>query len=809
MKEIANREQVQTCPHCGYDLAHVQAASHQLQPFTILRGKYMVGKVIGEGGFGITYLGFDLNLDMRVAIKEFYPNGFVTRESMHETKLTIYAGNNQKDIIKWRDGFIKEARSLAKFAGLSGIVQVLDFFNENETAYIVMEYVDGITLKSYLKQNGGRIPAGQVLQMMDPVIRSLAKVHETGIIHRDISPDNIMMTKEGNMKLLDFGAARDVTGNAEKSLSVMLKPGYAPEEQYRSHGNQGTWSDVYALCATIYKCITGTTPVESMERMRSDTLRRPNELGAGLSQMQEDALMAGMAVYAEQRIQNMTDLYNMLYQGTPVPQTQFGTGGQMQQGMGGQMQYGAGSQVQYGTGGQTQYGMGGQVQYGTGGQTQYGMGGQTQYGAGGQTQYGMGGQTQYGAAGQSQNDAGEPAKPKNKAPIILGVGVGAVAVLVIALIVVLVSGSGKSGKNDMQASTGGGGGGGSESGSSSAPVQDIGDISALESAQTGETQEYIGEDIKAGDRYREQGDYISAFNSYLAVEESDFDYAVAYARIESTLDEYITHEKDSARDLVSQENVENYKQALEKLDEANDIVMQILDYYPEHKELYGEELPYVTAEIEMSMGQYAVDKSKVDLNSGDYASAEDVLINVKNYLMDRPESEYDEQYIPGFIKNYHEAYAQMAIMRSIYQQNEGMDNGAIAEYLRSAFEDSDYHCYVIELFEHYANDAGVFYKVEQVNWPSDYILPSSDSEELTEEDLYGLSRSEIRLARYEIYARHNRKFSDPSVSQYFYGKGWYSEQWEAGSFDETSLSDIEKNNVRVICEYEIDKGYMN
>ncbi len=315
MHELEGSQGVGVCPRCGYDLSHMAAEPHQLQPFSILAGKYLVGKVIGEGGFGISYIGIDLNLEIIVAIKEFYPNGFVTRESNHSTKVSMYAGKNEADVNRWREGFINEAKNLAKFSNLNGIVEVRDFFNENNTAYIVMEYIDGVTLKQYLKQNGGKIPVDRTLEMMEPVIRSLSKVHDTGMIHRDISPDNIMITKYGGMKLLDFGAAREFAGTAEKSLSIMLKPGYAPEEQYRSRGKQGPWSDVYALTATIYKCITGVTPTESMERMRQDTLKPPGELGVRLSGSQEAAIRKGMAVYAEDRLQSMDALHAALYVG--------------------------------------------------------------------------------------------------------------------------------------------------------------------------------------------------------------------------------------------------------------------------------------------------------------------------------------------------------------------------------------------------------------------------------------------------------------------------------------------------------------
>lgn len=305
MKEL---KQPGVCPHCGYNPADAKAEGHYLKPYTILNGKYLVGKVLGEGGFGITYIGYDLNLEMPVAIKEFYPNGFVTRESGVTNMISMYRGTNLEAVQKWKNNFIKEARTLAKCSHLSGIVGVKDFFEENATAYIVMEYLEGMTLKNYAKSHGGKLEAVQLLKALEPVMSSLAQVHEYGLIHRDISPDNIMLLPGGQMKLLDFGAARDYASEEEKSLSVMLKPGYAPEEQYRSKGKQGPWSDVYAFAATIYKCITGVTPPESMERMRQDELKKPSELGIQISPQIEQAIIKGMAVYAENRYQSMNEL---------------------------------------------------------------------------------------------------------------------------------------------------------------------------------------------------------------------------------------------------------------------------------------------------------------------------------------------------------------------------------------------------------------------------------------------------------------------------------------------------------------------
>lgn len=312
MKEL---EQPGVCPHCGYQADATMAEGHYLKPYSILNGKYLVGRVLGEGGFGITYIGYDLNLEMPVAIKEFYPNGFVTRESRVTSIVSAYQGTNLEAVSKWKNNFIREARTLAKCSHLSGVVGVKDFFEENGTAYIAMEYLNGETLKNYVKNCGGKVEIVGLLKVLEPVMVSLAKVHEYGLIHRDISPDNIMILPGGIMKLLDFGAARDYASEGEKSLSVMLKPGYAPEEQYRTKGKQGPWSDVYAFAATIYKCITGVTPPESMERLRKDELKTPSELGITINPQIENALLKGMEVYAEKRYQSMTEFKNAIYEG--------------------------------------------------------------------------------------------------------------------------------------------------------------------------------------------------------------------------------------------------------------------------------------------------------------------------------------------------------------------------------------------------------------------------------------------------------------------------------------------------------------
>lgn len=298
------------CSKCGYDNASAQNPPHCLQVGTVLAGNYHVGRLIGEGGFGITYMGWDHDLEMKIAIKEFFLSGHSNRNTTVSSEIYSTAGEEQELFEVHREKFINEARVLASFFKESGIVTVLRYFNENNTAYIIMEYIEGITLKEYLK-NKGKLTTDETIGIIGPVLNSLSKVHEKNLIHRDISPDNIMITEDGVGKLLDFGAAREVA-NGNKSLSVVLKYGYAPIEQYQTRGNQGPWTDVYALCATMYRCITGQTPTEATDRTIGDNLKPPCEIEPKCSKEISDVLMKGMAFAPAERYQSVAELKQAL-----------------------------------------------------------------------------------------------------------------------------------------------------------------------------------------------------------------------------------------------------------------------------------------------------------------------------------------------------------------------------------------------------------------------------------------------------------------------------------------------------------------
>ncbi|MCI9590228.1 MAG: PASTA domain-containing protein [Lachnospiraceae bacterium] len=295
-------DQFDICPYCGYVKGTPAREAYHIIPGTVLHERYIIGKVLGFGGFGITYLGYDRLLNMKVAIKEYMPSEFSTRMPT-QTVVTVYSGEKEEQFQAGLKNIIEEAKRLAKFQNEPDIVHVFDCFQENNTAYIIMEYLEGETLKERL-QKAGKLPLEEAMPIVLTVLMALQKVHKEGIIHRDVAPDNIYLLNDGGVKLCDFGASRYATTKYSKSLSVIIKPGYAPEEQYRSRGDQGPWTDVYALAATFYKMLTGVTPEDAMERKAKDNVKRPSKMGVQIPKNIETAIMNAMNVKIADRTQS-------------------------------------------------------------------------------------------------------------------------------------------------------------------------------------------------------------------------------------------------------------------------------------------------------------------------------------------------------------------------------------------------------------------------------------------------------------------------------------------------------------------------
>lgn len=290
------------CPFCGYDNTNENVVGNSLEQGFCLAEKYVIGRVLGVGGFGITYLAYDSVLSQIVAIKEYLPNEFSTRVPT-QAKVTVYTGDKEEQFLAGQKRFVEEAKKLAKFQNCKEIVQIYDCFDENNTSYIVMEYLSGSTIQEVLKQKG-RFEPYEAVEIGIKILHALEEVHKVGILHRDIAPDNIFMTEDGTVKLIDFGAARYATTSHSKSLSVIIKQGYAPIEQYRSRGDQGPWTDVYGVAATLYKMITNITPQDSMERAVKDTLVPPSKMGIKIDRSIENAILNALNVPIEGRPQS-------------------------------------------------------------------------------------------------------------------------------------------------------------------------------------------------------------------------------------------------------------------------------------------------------------------------------------------------------------------------------------------------------------------------------------------------------------------------------------------------------------------------
>ena len=300
------------CPDCGYNPKEQAGAEYALPGETILAGKYLVGRLLGQGGFGMTYIGWDIALERKVAIKEYYPAGQVSR-SPGTKNLTWYTSDNaQAARQEGMQMFLKEARKMSKLDDIPGIVRVRDLFQENGTAYIVMDFVEGETLKNRL-QRTGPMSWEQAQKIFRPAIRAMEAVHGQGVIHRDLSPDNLMLTKNGGVRILDLGAAKDLNINTGASSMQVAKAGFSPLEQYTQRGGSGTWTDVYSMAATVYYTLTGKLPPNAVDRVGKDKLDWNFSALQSLPPAALRTLKKAMALTVDNRLQTMEELEKGLF----------------------------------------------------------------------------------------------------------------------------------------------------------------------------------------------------------------------------------------------------------------------------------------------------------------------------------------------------------------------------------------------------------------------------------------------------------------------------------------------------------------
>lgn len=302
----------QSCPNCGYPNRQIHATG-ALPPLTILSGRYLLGCPVGKGGFGITYIAMDLPKEEIVAVKEFFPAELAIR---NEESDAVLPASEDKDLY-FRTGlksFCEEGRLLQLCADIPAIVSFREMLRENETAYLVMDYVQGISLRKYMKQHREPFAEDQALELMRPIMEALSAMHRRGILHRDISPENLILSEDQRLTLIDFGAAREFSTDEEENLTIILKRGYAPEEQYHSGSRQGPWTDLYAACAVLYHMMTNILPQEAAARVESDQLTPLRRLpGFTFRESTCAALEKGLQVDPAERYADIPALIKELY----------------------------------------------------------------------------------------------------------------------------------------------------------------------------------------------------------------------------------------------------------------------------------------------------------------------------------------------------------------------------------------------------------------------------------------------------------------------------------------------------------------
>lgn len=302
------------CPNCGYVEGEDSSEVYCLAPGTLIMGRYIIGETLGLGGFGITYRAWDIQLGTVLAIKEYFPSGLVNRTA-GDPNVFLVANKRSQEFEQGKQRFLDEARNMAKFSNHHNIVNVFNYFEANNTVYIVMEFLDGMTLSQALQAENGPLPIARCVSIAIDVCDALESIHKEEILHRDVSPDNIMLCMDGTVKLFDFGAARfSMDAAADNLVTVIVKPGFAPPEQYDKVNQQDARTDLYALGATLYYALTGVKPEESTDRKAKDTMKAPKELVAEIPDYVNNAVMRVMALEPQFRFANAEEFRKILQQ---------------------------------------------------------------------------------------------------------------------------------------------------------------------------------------------------------------------------------------------------------------------------------------------------------------------------------------------------------------------------------------------------------------------------------------------------------------------------------------------------------------
>jgi len=783
MRELEKK--VKICPYCKGSQDPKDQPENALKKNTILHGRYLVGNVVGQGGFGITYVGYDLVLEMKVAVKEYFPTGPARRSHTYPNQIQWSYGDDDKKL--WAEGierFLKEARKMARLDSVSAIVRVRDAFRENQTAYIVMDFVEGVTLKKYLADEGKPMQWQECRRLMVPLMESLAVIHGQGFIHRDISPDNIMVQPDGTVRLLDLGAAVDIQANGGQASMAVVRKNFSAPEQYLETESLGSWTDVYAMGATIYYCLTGKLVPEAMERDMKGT-RLMFDPAQNIPSSVQKTLNNAVQLRPKDRIQDMKEFCRQLSDGQTVHKDQ-----------------------------------------------------DTDNNSRKTDNKGDNGKDRDTKNGGSREGTGFSAWKKKKVLVSVPGGV----LLGAAILFVLLWSAFSDGQQaDVQPSERAvysgtkqvSRGTGSVFGSS-ADLTDQAPESSLE--ETGKSE---AEPQKDDEDWGEDGKFMYSLNDdgTYTLEISILDADTAFMEIPGKFNgKKVTKIGDYA--FIGRENLEqvNFPDTIQILGE---------EIFSGCSHLKAVMLPSSIEEIQSPFREEAYDTylaifcsatqkeiKSLDWCEGWYGAGKSTTYSGAWFADDPSRNKgwqkFNEEWL--FLENGRVLFGWQTINGKQYYFDE--DGSAHKGWMKDGskefyFDETDcfmttgwrevegqWHYFGQESGEMLKNtttpdgyqvDQNGVYNAGAMN-SSDYIFPDSDTRLLTNKEVQDLTQEELRIAINEIYARHGRKFDSQELQDYFNSKSWYRGTVDPEEFQEDMLSAIEKKNLELLEKYRSFQG---
>lgn len=735
--------------------------SKYLEMNSIFNGKYQINSVLGENPLAITYGGMDTSTNSKIVIREFFPSGMCSRTQ--DSAQVLANGDFEKE----KAQFLNNAQVLKKNAALTGIATLYDVFEENGTAYSVVEYVEGISLEKYLSGNGKQFPIKRIKELVIPVLTSLSVLHKAGITHQDISPDNLIFTNQGTLKLIGFGSLQGQISDAST--------GYAPVELYRRQQEIKPTADIYALCASIYRCITGVQPQDAYGRLNSDQIKKPSELGIAIAPDEESILMMGMNVYEEKRFQTIAAFQNAFYRNAantiksepvtnnrPIADNKSVADDRIDQSRTICIQpLEEKTEVIQPPAGAQPPAIPDEIV------------------------------APADAENANKNKKKEKKKQEKQEKEKQGGNIGMIAAITGGVVLIAVLGvvafiMGKDLLSDPSKNV--------------AKSQKETDV--IE--ETSSEQSSHEEDDQVGAAYEamlESGDYTGVIDQILALdtssmkaEEKDAISGILSRAVEG---QYASFESQvsncqSAGDYDGALAAVNEESALYDRYEANAMSAQYVD----RQRIEDKRTGVKNAHVNYLLGE----RLNSVVTQGDENALEEILSKIQEYVNEGLMGQEE------FEKKKADAYARFCIEKVTVMNASGTDAASIQNYINDNLGKTGNSCQMLEFWDYFNSVRGLNAMDDTIRHASanGHFLENSDTVNLTIDDIKHLTRYEMRLAIYEIFARHGKIFSDQAVNGYFGRYTWYQPN---ESFDESTLNEVEEYNLNLLVEYQKAMGY--